>query len=105
MHFTAGALIMIGVPMAFRLFAAAAVGRWPLWVQIVCLSAWGVLLAALFFASVCFILVQQQTLTLAPGPSSQVGIESLSDFFVWQFAEAVPLLDMPATLKWDVPLT
>ena len=143
MRFAGGMLLMVAVPVLFQIFSRAVVGRWPLWLQVVCLAAWGVLLAgalaliatkqmrhrmlglvarvnvglpaaysfsvlmlaSLFFSSVCFVLIQGQKLSLAPGTSREVTLGSLSDFFLWHFADAIPLLKVPATLKWDVPLT
>jgi hypothetical protein len=63
------------------------------------------MLASLFFSSVSFVLVQQGKLALAPGSSHDVTLASLSDFFLWHFLDAVPLLKITETLKWDVPLT
>jgi len=143
MRFAGGMLAMIAVPVLFELFSRTVVGRWPLWLQVVCLAAWGVLLAgalaligtkqmrnrllervarfniglpaaysfsvlmlaSLFFSSVTFILVNERGLTLDPGSSKEVTLGSLSDFFFWHFFDAIPLFKVPATLKWDVPLT
>jgi len=143
MHFATVMLVMTALPAAFLLFSRAVVGKWPLWLQIATLTAWGILLAgalaliatksmrnrmlerfvqvsvglpaaysfsvlmlaSLFFSSVSFVLVQQGKLALAPGSSHDVTLASLSDFFLWHFLDAVPLLKITETLKWDVPLT
>jgi len=63
------------------------------------------MLASLFFSSVSFVLLQEGKLVLAPGSSPEVSLGSLSDFFLWHFLDAVPLLKVTETLKWDVPLT
>jgi hypothetical protein len=63
------------------------------------------MLASLFFSSVSFVLLQEGKLALAPGSSPDVTLASLSDFFLWHFLDAVPLLKIPERLKWDVPLT
>jgi hypothetical protein len=143
MHFATVMLVMTAVPAAFLLFSRAVVGKWPLWLQIATLTAWGILLAgalaliatksmrnrmlerfvrvsvglpaaysfsvlmlaSLFFSSVSFVLLQEGKLALAPGSSPDVTLASLSDFFLWHFLDAVPLLKIPETLKWGVPLT
>lgn len=143
MNFAIAMLAMTLLPVLFQVFARAVVGKWPLSLQIVCLTAWGLLLAgalaliateqirdrmlsrfarvniglpaaysfsvlmlaSLFFSSVSFVLVQEQKLALAPGSAQQVSLDSLSDFFLWHFLDAVPLLKVPETVKWEVPLT
>jgi len=54
---------------------------------------------------VTFVLLQEGKLRLAPGSSPEVTLASLSDFFLWHFLDAVPLLKITETLKWEVPLT
>lgn len=63
------------------------------------------MLACLFFSSVAFVLVQNDLIFLMRGSADAVTPGSLSDFFLWHFLEAVPLLDINQTLGWAVPLT
>ena len=63
------------------------------------------MLACLFFSSVTFVLVQNNLLSMTRGSADAVTPGSISDFFLWHFLDAVPLLKVNETLGWGPPLT
>jgi len=63
------------------------------------------MLACLFFSSVTFVLVQNNLMSMTRGSADAVTPGSISDFFLWHFLDAVPLLKITQTLGWRPPLT
>src|SRR5262245_13349131 len=63
------------------------------------------MLACLFFSSVTFVLVQSNLMSMTGGSADAVTPGSISDFFLWHFLDAVPLLEVTETLGWRPPLT
>jgi len=63
------------------------------------------MLACLFFSSVTFVLVQSNLMSMTGGSADAVTPGSISDFFLWHFLDAVPLLKVNETLGWRPPLT
>jgi hypothetical protein len=79
------------------------------------LRRWGVLLplgyslslvaiAVRFFAVTTLLLYQSGQVTLRTVTASYVSLESLTDFFTWHALKAIPLIEIPETLKWTEPL-
>lgn len=63
------------------------------------------MLALLFFSSVTFVLTEQGFLQWKDQADHGVTAGALSDFFLWHFLEAIPLLNINETLKWPPPLS
>lgn len=63
-----------------------------------------VMIAAMFFASVAFILVRNGVVAVGVQGTDQVLFGKLLDFFTWQFLKLIPLVDVTETLKWQAPL-
>jgi hypothetical protein len=62
-------------------------------------------IAVVFFSSITYVLVSRDVLsvTVAPGSTASPGL--LADFFLWHFLEAIPILKVNETLKWQPPAT
>jgi len=142
-RFTGGLLAMTLPLVGFSWLSRKMLASFPLWLQILCLTLWGILLggaliliatkkrrnsvlgplqrfsmalpavysfqilmlACLFFSTVSFIMVQHGLLTLTDVSGKGVTPGSISDFFLWHFLDAVPLVKVNETLNFKVPLT
>ena len=142
-RFFGGMLVMTLPLLLFFWLSRQMLASFPLWLQILCFTVWGVLLggalvliatkkrrnailapleqvslalpaaysfqvlmlACLFFSTVTFVMVQHGLLTLDDASGTGVTPGSLSDFFLWHFLDAVPLLKVNETLNFKVPLT
>ena len=62
------------------------------------------ILAAMFFASVTFVLVRHDLVQLGITAGDEVLFGRLLDFYVWHFLDLVPLVKVNATLHWKEPL-
>ncbi len=62
------------------------------------------ILAAMFFASVTFVLVRHGAVQLGITAGDDVLFGKLLDFYVWHFLDLVPLVKVNATLHWQEPL-
>lgn len=62
-------------------------------------------IAILFFSSVTYVLVTHGSLRLTNPTRANISPEILRDFFAWHFLEAIPLLKINSTLRWQQPLT
>jgi hypothetical protein len=64
------------------------------------------MMAVILFAAVTHLLATHDVLTLSSQPPGrQVEMGSLVGFYLWHFSEAVPLLKVNQTLRWDAPWT
>ena len=61
--------------------------------------------AAMFFSSVTFVLVQHNVVALSLPTGASPSYSDLLNFYVWHFLEAVPLLKVNDTLQWKAPMT
>jgi hypothetical protein len=62
------------------------------------------MLAAMFFASVTFVLVRHGLVQLGIAAGDEILFGKLLDFYVWHFLDLVPLVKVNATLHWKEPL-
>jgi hypothetical protein len=60
--------------------------------------------AAAFFASVTFVLHRRGLLVLDPCRGLAVTEPHLLDFYMWHFLKMVPFVNIPETLRWEMPL-
>ena len=140
---TGGVFVMTLPLLLFSWLSGVMLASFPLWLQIVCFSVWGILLggaivmiatkrrrnsllaplqkfsialpavysfqvlmlASLFFSTVCYVMSQYGKLTFTSPWGKPVTAGLLSDFFFWHFLDAVPLLKVNETLNWEAPLT
>ena len=63
------------------------------------------MVAVIFFSSVTYVLASHGHLTLTSRTGQPVALASLLDFYVWHFLEAIPLLKVNQTLRWEEPWT
>ena len=63
------------------------------------------MMAVILFAAVTNLLATHKILTLSSQPKPPVEMGSLVEFYLWHFSEAVPLLKVNQTLRWDAPWT
>jgi hypothetical protein len=68
-------------------------------------SVFVLMLALLFFSTVAFVMTKHGLLSLKDPTGRGVTSGSLTDFFLWHFLEAIPLLKVNETLRWPAPLT
>lgn len=57
-----------------------------------------------FFAVATFLLYQAGSVSLSLGSATVVSSDTATEFFMWHFLGAIPLLDVNATLLWEAPL-
>lgn len=62
-------------------------------------------LAVIFFATTTFLIWEGGGLTILPAGGTEVSPDVLLAFYLWHFLDAVPLLDVNATLQWSAPAT
>jgi hypothetical protein len=58
-----------------------------------------------FFASLTFILLKDNTLSWFTQGKQDITINQLSYFYLWHFVDAIPVLKITSTLRWNEPLT
>jgi hypothetical protein len=63
------------------------------------------MIAMIFFSSVTYVFSAHGRLRFIGPPGSKVSFDSLQDFYMWHFLEAVPLLKVTETLGWKTSLT
>jgi len=63
-----------------------------------------VMIACLFFGSASILMAGRGWLTFLPASSIPLSASSLTDFYLWHFVNAVPVLKITETLHWEVPL-
>jgi hypothetical protein len=59
--------------------------------------------AALFFSWATFLLAERDLVRFLPGADLSDS-EAILGLYLWHFLDAVPLLEVPATLSWERPL-
>jgi hypothetical protein len=60
-------------------------------------------LAILFFSSVTYAMTRSGAVRFTDALMPAAG--RVSDFYLWHFLDAIPLVDVTRTLRWDEPLT
>ena len=63
------------------------------------------MMAVIFFSAVTYVMASHEIVTLRSRTGQPIGLASLLDFYVWHFLEAVPLLKVNQTIRWDEPWT
>jgi hypothetical protein len=63
------------------------------------------MIAMVFFSSVTYVFSAHGKLRFIGPPGSKVSFESLEDFYMWHFLEAIPLLKVNETLGWKPPVS
>jgi hypothetical protein len=63
------------------------------------------MIAVTFFSSVTYVLVKQGIVTLGVAMNTDVSHGAITDFYLWHFLDAIPVLEVNKTLHWDEPLT
>jgi len=63
------------------------------------------MMAVIFFSAVTYVMASHGIVTLSSRTGQLVTLASLLDFYVWHFLEAVPLLKVNQTIRWDEPWT
>ena len=62
------------------------------------------MIAMIFFSSVTYLAAHEKIRMIQPAGSS-VSVESLQNFYLWHFLEALPLLKVNETVGWKNPLS
>lgn len=63
------------------------------------------MIAVTFFSSVTHVLLTQSVIALNAPKNAVVSHGAITDFYLWHFLDAVPLLEVNKTLHWMEPLT
>ena len=63
------------------------------------------LIAAIFFSSITFVLVERGIIRLDGSTQAVPRVGEILELYIWQFFEAIPLLKVNDTLQWKQPLT
>jgi hypothetical protein len=62
-------------------------------------------IAMVFFSSVTYVLVEHELVRFSASSERDVSPEALNDFYLWHILDALPLLKVTETLRWEKPLT
>jgi hypothetical protein len=57
-----------------------------------------------FFGSVTYLLVKNNIMTWTP-VNQEITSSQISSFYLWHFVDAIPVLKVNSTLRWEQPLT
>ena len=59
--------------------------------------------AVVSFTSLTALLHEEGLVALTPDPSADEALDAAFEFYLWQLANTLPLLDIPGNLDWDRP--
>jgi hypothetical protein len=61
------------------------------------------LLAAVTFTTLTVVLFEQGVVAITPAPAAADALDATFEYYLWQLANTVPLVDIPGNLEWVKP--